>query len=573
VENFDFSKIRYTYRPIRKPITRRVINAIGVDSEADRDGKTFLWCLSTGESFTPDNFVPSLFNRKHRGKVYVVYNLKYEQGAILQNLTYSELETLRLHQRVSSGEYTYKVVGYKHLTISRGKNAVQFWDMYPFYETSLAVAARSYTTIKKLDVDVTLFTPDYITEHLDTIKQYCIRDAKITEALFYHLLSQCNKLDMQPTTFYSIATIGYKYMRENTDYVTVKHLWDTDRDVLEAACKAYSGGKFEVTTRGKGHFYEYDINSAYPSEIANLRDISDVRIVRDKQYHDDATYGFLHVDCWLPENVCHPIAIKRKTVNIYPIGRLKRWITKREYEYLVTLPKVEVKILKAIWLYSNNEKYPYRELINKLFTVKAAAKVSGDTGLYRFTWRMTNSLYGKQIQLIARDGHLEASTCWNPIYGAIITANVRVRMAELQQKYSSIIAVHTDSVISTMELPIICNDELGGWSLKIHGEGVMLGSGVYQIADKVRFRGFPLRDSLIELLARSPPVIEIPETRVITWRQAIANGWDTRLINRFTDVDKHLNLNFDTKRIWLDEWTDGDDALSTIIESMPFMVM
>lgn len=573
MENFDFSKIRYSYRPIRKPKTIRNIKAIGVDSEADRDGKTFLWCLSTGESYTPDSFIPSLFDRKHRGKVYVVYNLKYEQGAILQSLPVQALNSLKLKGKCDYEGYSYKVVGYKHLTISRGKNAVQFWDMYPFYETSLAVAARAYTTIKKLDIDVTQFTPEYIADNLDTIKQYCVRDAKITEALFYHLIEQCNKLGIHPTTFYSIATIGYKYMRENTDYVTVKHLWDTDRDVLEAACKAYSGGKFEVTTRGRGVFYEYDINSAYPSEIANLRDISRIRIVRDREYHKDATYGFIYVDCWIPEKVSHPIAYKRKTVNIYPIGRLKRWITKREYEYLVTLPKVEIKILQAKWIYSKNKKHPYRAIINKLFKVKAASKLKNDTGMYRFTWRMTNSIYGKQIQLIARDGYLYASTCWNPVYGAIITANIRVRIAELQQKYSEIIAVHTDSVISTKKLPLEISPELGGWDLKIHGEGVMLGSGVYQIADKVRFRGFPVRVSLFKLLSRSPPIIEIPETRAITWRQVIANGWSPDLINRFVNIDKHLNINFDTKRLWLGSWGDGDDALSTVIESIPFMLM
>jgi len=573
MEDFDFSKIRYNYRPIRKPKTYRNIKAIGIDSEADREGNTFLWCLSTGESYKPNELIPALFNRKHRGGVYVTYNLKYEQSAILQNLPFEALQLLRHKGSVDWQGYRYKVVGYKHMSISRGKNAVQFWDMYPFYETSLAVASRTYTNIKKLDLDVTLFTPEYIAQHLDTIKDYCIRDAKITVSLFYHLIEQCAKLDVQPTTFYSIATISYKYVREHTDYVTVKHLWDNDRDVLEAACKAYSGGKFEVTTRGRGYFYEYDINSAYPYEIANLRDISRVRIVRDKQYHKGATYAFLYVDCWIPENVAHPIAFKRKTVNIYPIGRLKRWITKREYEYLVALPKVSVKIIKAISLYSKNKKYPYRAIINKMFKVKALAKASGDKGLYFLIKKMTNSIYGKQIQLVRRNGRIEASTCWNPVYGAIITANVRIRIAELQQRYPEIIAVHTDSVISTKPLPLEVSTKLGGWSVEESGLGVMLGSGVYQIGDKVRFRGFPLRDSLIDMLTRSPPEINIPTNRVISWRQAVANGWDTSLINLFVDVDKHLNINFDTKRMWLGDWVDGDDALNTVIESMPFMVM
>jgi len=572
VQNFDFSKIVYKCRPISKPKTVRDIQAIGFDSEADRDGKTFLYCLSTGDAFTPDDLLEGLFSRKYRGKQFVVFNLKYEQGAILQNLPAEALEILRTHGKVVVGDYTFTVVGYKSLRISKGKNGVTFWDMYTFFNMSLASAARQFTSLKKFDEDVTLFTPDYIRKNLDRITGYCVRDAEIVEALFQVLKGMCKRLGINPTTFYSIATIGYKYMRENTDYVTVQHLWDNHRDVLEAACKAYSGGKFEVTTRGKGYFYEYDINSAYPSEIANLVDISKVRIVHSKQYQPGATYAFLYLDIFLPGDEAHPVAFKRKAVNIFPAGRFKRWVGKAAYDYLVKLPDAEIKILKGIWLYPRYKRRPYFDLIHKLFKVKAEAKLSGDKELYYFVWKLTNSLYGKQIQLIRRGDKIEASTCWNPVYGAIITENVRIRVADMQLKYPGTVAVFTDSVISTTQLPIELSDDLGGWSLKTYGLGVIIGCGCYQIGDKVRFRGFPLPDSLLDLLNKSPPLITIPVTRAITWRQVAVNHWDGNMINRFQDISKELNLNFDTKRIWPYKWQGGDDALETVIESEPFIV-
>ena len=572
MQNFDFSKIVYKYRPIRKPTKVRDINAIGFDSEADREGKTFLYCLSTGDTYTPDNLLEGLFDREHRGKQYVCYNLKYEQGAILQNLPSEALDILRSHGKVEVGLYTFSVVGYKCLRISKGKNAVTFWDMWPFFNMSLASAAREFTSIKKFDLDVTLFTPDYIRDKISTITGYCIRDAEITAELFQVLKRMCLKLGINPTTFYSIATIGYKYMRENTDYVTVKHLWDKDRDVLEAACNAYSGGKFEVTTRGKGYFYEYDINSAYPYEIANLVDISNVRIVRSKKYQRGATYGFVYLDIFLPGNEAHPVAYKRRTVNIFPVGHFKRWVGKAAYEYLIELPDAKIKILKGVWLYPRHKNKPYLKLITDLFKVKAAAKVSGDKELYYFSWKLTNSLYGKQIQLIHKGSHIEASTCWNPVYGAIITENVRIRVARMQRDNPGAVAVFTDSVISTTKLPITESDKLGGWSLKTQGLGLIIGCGCYQIGEKVRFRGFPLPDSLLDLLNKSPPNIAIPVTRAITWRQVAVNHWDGSMINRFQDIDKQLNINFDTKRLWTYQWEDGEDAKETIIESEPCIV-
>lgn len=572
MENFDFSKIVYKYRPIRKPKRIRDVQAFGFDTEAGRDGKTFLYCLSTGEYYTPDTLLEGLFERSHRGKQYVVYNLKYEQGAILQNLSPEALDILRTQGKVIIDDYTFKVVGYKCLRITRGKNSVTFWDMYTFFNMSLASAARQFTKLRKYDIDVELFTPEYISENYHTIVDYCIQDARITAELFKVLKAMCAKLDISPTTFYSIATIGYKYMRENTDYVTVKHLWDKHREVLEAACKAYSGGKFEVTTRGKGTYYEYDINSAYPYEIANLVDISKLRVVSNKSYQPGATYGFLHLDIFLSGVEPHPIAIKRGNVNIYPAGHYKRWVGKASYEYLLELPGAQIKILKAIWLYPRYKNRPYHELIHKLFKVKAEAKIKGDKELYYFTWKLTNSLYGKQIQLVRRGDVIEASTCWNPVYGAIITENVRIRVARMQLKYPTAVAVFTDSVISTSKLPIELSDELGGWSLKVYGLGVIIGCGWYQIGQTVKFRGFPAQTDLFELLNKSPPEVVIPDKRAITWKQVTANHWDTGLINRFVDLDKVLDINFDHKRIWDGKWVNGDDALITTLNSLPLIV-
>lgn len=572
MDDFNFSRLVYKYHPLKAPKAVREVEAIGFDSEADRNGRTFLYCLSTGDYFTPDNLLSGLFSRKYRGKHFVVYNLKYEQGAILKRLPSRSLDELRVEGKTTVGKYTYNVVGYKCLRISRGKNTVTFWDMYTFYHMSLASAARHFTRLRKLDLDVEAFTPEYIAQNFERIKQYCVQDAVITAELFRVLKGMCSRLGIKPTTFYSIATIGFKYARENTDYVTVKRLWDYDRDVLEAACQAYNGGKFEVTTRGRGHFYEYDINSAYPFEIANLVDISRAKVTREKSYQPRSTYGFVLVDCWLTEDETHPVAYRKGMINVYPCGHFEKWVTKAEYEYLRTLPGASVTIRKAVWLWARTKRRPYLAMIKKLYRVKAEAKVKGDQELYHFTKILMNSLYGKMVQLIKRKGVIEASTCWNPVYGAIITANTRLRVTELQRQYPQVVAVHTDSVISSEPLPLKTSAELGEWDLAVYGLGIIIGTGFYQIGDKVRVRGFPFQTSLFDLLNKSPPLVHIPDKRAVTWRQVAAFHWWHGLINRFQQADKVLNINFDTKRIWPVDWTDGDDALDRVIPSTPYLV-
>lgn len=572
MQGFNFNKVVYQCRPINKPKGVRNVEAIGFDSEASPDGNTFLYCFSDGQTATPSTLLLLLFSRRYRGKTFVVYNLKYEQGAILQALPDTIKESLRQTGTAVWNKYRVTVVGYKCIRISLGKNSVTFWDMYPFFNCSLKVAAREFTDLKKYDVDTKLFTPEYIKAHYSLIKDYCIRDAEITAELFKVVMAMSNKLGIHPTTFYSIATIAYKYFRENTNYVTAKRFWDSERDVLKAACNAYSGGKFEVVTKGKGHFYEYDINSAYPYEISNLVDITHAKVVYSNKYQPKAVYGFVKADIVIDDYVSHPIPFKSRGVNIFPVGRFTKWVTKEEYEYLCQLPYTSVTIKKGVWLFVCKKRYPYRAIVRRLYRLKAEAKAQGNTELYYFVKILLNAIYGKFVQLIPKDGKLVASTCWQPIYGAIITANVRIRLAQLQQQYPQIVAVHTDSVISTTELPLPVSDKLGDWSLACYGLGLILGSGIYQIGDKVKLRGFRSEIDLFGLCARSPPIITIPNERVFTWKMVVANHWDSNLINQFNYKPKELDVNFDTKRVWLGKWVDGDDTLTNTIASLPCIV-
>ncbi|GAI03787.1 unnamed protein product, partial [marine sediment metagenome] len=214
-----------------------------------------------------------------------------------------------------------------------------------------------------------------------------------------------------------------------------------------------------------------------------------------------------------------------------------------------------------------------RAIVKRLYHYKAEAKRNGDEPFYLFVKQLLNSVYGKLVQLVPKEGKLVATTCWQPVYGAVITANTRIRISQVAQKYQSVVAVHTDSVISEKELPLDCGNDIGQWTLTVQGLGVILGCGCYQIEDKVRMRGFPFNGSLFELLNKSPPVIPMSSHRAYSWRLVSANGWPNKQINLFTDIVKDLNINFDTKRDWDGRWLDGNDVLSTRLYSMPKMVL
>lgn len=587
----DTSDIRYRCARQTQLIERtESISVIGLDTEAYPSGRSFMLSTSLGDTFHMRDFPGCLFGRKYRSKKYVAYNLKYDAGALLQHLPVGRLKELWKCGNTSYKGYRYRVIGDKCLTVGKGRHTITVYDMLNFYETSLSKASTKYLDEHKGDLDPKLFTPGYVRVHWQEIAEYCMQDAVLVQRLAERMIGKFERLGVYPQKLFSTAYVSYQYFRTKCKYVTVRKFWWKHRGVLDAALKAYNGGKFEVTEKGTGYYYEYDIVSAYPYEIANLVDVSFARVVNDKVYRKTAIYGFMDCHIDIPHSVYSPTVVSHHELNIFPVGQYRRTITKAEYEYLLSVG-ADVEILDAWWLMLDHRTYPYRKEVRQLVKLKQEIKRTGDELDYHTVKILLNSLYGKMYQMIDTDGCVEnctlprrhtckkwitqkaakwsASTCWNPIYAAVITANCRIRVSALQQQYPSVVAVHTDSVISTEPLPYGVSDTLGALGYDTEGQGVILGSGIYQIGEKVRFRGRESKRDLYSLFDRKGDTATIKLERPRSWREVLFHEWDQGRINRFEYVPHELKIRFDRKRLWLDDWRSFADIPKRNVESLP----
>ncbi len=569
----DINLIKYKCPPFRRGDPRRPpLEVIGIDTEAYTTGRCFLICTSEGDNFTPSQFPKCLFTRRYRNRTFVAYNLKYEISAFLQRLTPHSLAILRNTGECTHKGYKYAVIGNKCLKISKGKNAVTMFDIYNFYMASLDKVAQQFLADYKLKTDVKTFTPESVQDNFSEVVNYCIKDAILVRDLATLLIAKFRKLGIEIRKLYSIAYVSYQYFSTKCPYVVVKRYWRDYRYLLDYAIKSYNGGKFEVTKKGAGYYYEYDIVSAYPSEIANLIDISWARVEHDKKYRKDSIYSFLKCVIDIPFNVHSPVALKQGTVNTYPVGRINKVITKKEYEYLLSVG-CTIKIINAWHILCDNKQYPYRYEINKLSALKAEYKSNKNKFDYHVIKIMMNSLYGKFVQLIESNNYWKAGRSWNPIYASVICANTRLHVTQYQQIHSSVVAVHTDSIISDNPLPIQTKTNLGAMSYECEGQGVILGSGVYQIGDKVRFRGLERGVSIMDTLRRNKKTLKVDVTHCNTWRETIFHNWDTSKINLFENKPRNIRVDFDKKRLWLNDWKNWTEPLQRSVESSPWVSM
>jgi len=533
-----------------------------------------MFALSNGHVFNLSDIPQVFFAHKYRGGNFIAFNLKFDSGSLLYNIPVKVLNYLREHNQVHYNGYNYKYIPHKMLRIRRGKNAVTFWDIFGFYGMGLDAAAKKYLGKSKLEVETKEFTAEYVKRNYDKLAKYCIRDAALTKELADLYLSKLHAIGLYPSNLYSTASVAFQYYKQSCDIVTVWRFWEEVKPLLRYGCEAYYGGKVEITARGAFDGYEYDINSAYASEIAKLIDITDCKVRRLRKYDRDATYGYYRVYINNLTGIHHSIVHKRKNMNIYPAGSYYATITQAELEYLQRY-NIDVLVLEGYGLYIKKVRYPYRSTVLKLQAIKEEYKET-DLFVSNIAKLCNNSFYGKMAQLIEDyDGNLIAGVGWNSLYSSVITANIRLKVAQVQNDLgSACIAVHTDAVTTTILLPArYLGDKLGQFVLKHQDKGIMILSGMYQMGSKAAYRGFRMPkgfswyDKLKSMGNRSKTALSFREAK--SWITAVIQNKPEE-INRFSDVSKELDLNADNKRLWL-ERTDASKLLSGLEQSLPIL--
>jgi hypothetical protein len=318
-----------------------------------------------------------------------------------------------------------------------------------------------------------------------------------------------------------------------------------------------------------------------------LLDLTIARVEYGRKYRPDADYGFLKVIIDNTPGKYLPCGIKRKQLRIYPAGVYSLNCTKQEYDFITGELNIDVTIIAAYWLFCPVKVPIYKGRTEKIFALKSKYK-NNDAMLYSVTKIMANSFYGKAVQLIENyKGEYVAGQGFNPLYGAIITANTRINVSRLQNLYGeNCMAVHTDSVIMKCKLDEkYITGGIGGFEYVTEGECIIIACGQYSINDKSAYKGFvPERikdgdeeriESWKEILRRNPEnyKIKYPIRKTESWYEAMAKGekhYDK--INLFYDDTKIIDLNGDMKRNW-PKLFKAKDFLCRNQESYPLIVI
>jgi len=602
MKTLDFDKIIIVPQYRKRPKISDPKPVLGFDTET-HNGKVFLLCDSEGNYVSSDkleDYLKFLVNKRYRGKLNFFWNIDYDFFAIIKHLPKRDLEKLYYLQKLTIGKYRIRYIPGKFFGITSSKNACHYYDLFQFFRCSLNTASKKYLGEEKIDIDVSKFrNKAWIEKHFNEILAYCKKDAWLTKRLGEYLQNLFLKADMDFNKPISCASISARYFRQITNIPKFRN-----KDAQRYAFFAYHGGRFETFKRGYfEQVYKYDLNSAYPYEIANLIDINKGKWYYSKKVLPDAYYGFIRCRISTRDRYIQPLPFRKQGVVYFPrMSKQERYITLEEYRFLVENDLANVKVIDGWFYYPDKIVYPFRK-IKELYALRRKLKQERND-LEKVYKIVMNSLYGKFLELKRSftpvkkieygksylmlehqnkkeiyEVKYKAGNLFLPIYGAIITANVRLKLLEtVLKKEDGVIAFYTDSIVMT-EKGIKTSDKLGEFKYEGSFEAVILGNGVYSLRDGnkivTKLRGFKFTTdfNLFKVLEENArkKVIDLMQYKVIKLGEVLNHPLqlDFNDFNEFKYIDKTLNVNFDSKRKWNDSFRNCADVLRRQIDSKP----
>lgn len=472
-------------------------------------------------------------DRRFPKRWHVGYFFGYDQNMIIQSLHWGRKERLyELHSANVGGKngnprYNVKYIPGKTLTITllnaRGDcvQSVTIEDMGSFFATSFIKAYRNLFPERE-------GTTDYRTilegkarraatayEDLPEVTRYWK-----AEIVAMRDLSERFRDLMWGEGFYLRNWYGpgafANYLRRTENLK--QHEWggkeeNIPPEVHHAAKSSMFGGRFEQFQMGRflQTVYGIDRNSAYPDAFCNVPSLRQGgEWVHVTEPSSDNAFGMFHIRFradearpidipspnFGPDMLQYPVTFRAmpfpfRTKNdtiTYPTA-VDGWYHTPEVTVAKRLFGDRVQIIEGWeWIAAEENEYPWRDLMLKLFSKRQALRKPGHENPAQMGYKLgMNCLYGKAAQRVGFSKlTMKPPQAHTLVVAGYITSYVRARMFEImaQIDIDSLIAVETDGIYTTtdpktLDIPSGLGKALGQWGVDVYDECMYIQNGFY----------------------------------------------------------------------------------------------
>ena len=206
--------------------------------------------------------------------------------------------------------------------------------------------------------------------------------------------------------------------------------------------------------------YSYDLSCAYGSVAARLPDLADAEYAFSDKMIDSAYWGFVRGTVTIRDNVTiSPIMTRIENGRlINPVGTFAAYLTLEEVTFIERYGLGSFKLKDGWFINFRHVATPLAELMEEMYARRARYKM-----LNNFLKRVPSGIVGMFHQHYEEDG---LGTLFNPVFHAVVTASVRLKVAQLiyeNDAQKNVIRVNTDGLLVDKPLWIAKGLGMGKW--------------------------------------------------------------------------------------------------------------
>ena len=492
----------------------------------------------------------------------------YDINQMLVDLSKYHLEKLAKFKQVRWGTWIINHIPGKRFGIRNliSGDYCTIWDLFPFVQCSFVKWIKEWeladpetiARIKKMKDLRDVFD----TQQFEDILKYCLEECTIAVIGARKLIGTCESVGIHLTSFYGAGSLASAMLKNHNIF---NYIGKTPKYIEELADAAYFGGRSETSIIGmhRGLAFSFDINSAYPSQAADLPCLTHGEwIEEDASKYETTTlpkFALCQVewdlrqrtDVWWGPFPVHP---KRGSIR-YPLsGSGVYWsieidAARRMYPYQIRITAIHTFVPKCSHQPFSFVRYTYEE--------RRALKKAKNFGHMPLKLGL-NSLYGKCAQKIG------AAPYRCLVWAGLITAGTRARLLDaIALDPEAILSIATDGIVSKRDLDLPISGKLGEWERKPLDWIFIAQCGVYFYSDGTvneegepyvkKSRGFLAKELTMEMIQEELKrngilgKVEVSARRFIGYKSALhRKNWAEW--REWHDVIKELRLRSEPRR-------------------------
>jgi hypothetical protein len=410
---------------------------------------------------------------------FVMFGMNYDINMFVKDIPVSIVKNLWSEGSCVYRGYRLTYLPSKMFTVSKDKVSIVLYDLFSFFQQSFVEALKGF----KIVDDETLATiiagkeerGSFNDVGMDFVRNYFFTEVKALALLAEELRVSLVKANIYISKWHGPGAIA--------NFLLSKNRVDVHRSsVNDLAPFVYAGGRFEQFKIGyhDGPVFQYDIRSAYPEALAQLPNLdSGWHYVSYPVRGSIVPHGFYHVSDYefTDYKKPHPF-IWRSTQGNIGFPHYQANSSWQSGSVVLAALEAGLKFVVLEGWFPKGKHRPMYSLINTLYDQRAIWKAQGNSAHFAAKLGM-NSIYGKFAQQVG--GTKEKIPKWHQLdWAAMITGYTRAKLfSAMMLAPDNIIACETDSIFSTVSLPLDIGTKLGQWDLEVHDNILYIQNGIY----------------------------------------------------------------------------------------------